>query len=238
LDAQDVRGLLGLLLVDGSLTPYRTPGGGHVQLVLTGGAHESAFLGEKVAELRQFIPTRAQIVPYRTAPRANGKSTAMLRFRVSTTKLRPIYNLLYPRGQRRITSAVLELLGAPAAAWLWAEGVRLRRDGSSELVRVGSCRDEALLLGQWLATLSGAAAQLDERRVRPRLQLSAPQTRKLAAALAPYAPPSRRHLFTLQASWDVSTLRSARTELLLGQRSPQPAGQQQPALAGIAPPGD
>ncbi len=91
LDAVDVRGLLSLLLADGSLVSYRTPGGGYIQLTLTAGASESAFLEEKVDEFRLFIPTKAEIVPYKTSPRANGKTTPTLRFRVSTNKLRPVY---------------------------------------------------------------------------------------------------------------------------------------------------
>ena len=85
LDAIDVRGLLGLLLADGSLVSYRTPGGGYVQLTLTAGPSESAFLEEKVTEFRQFIPTRAKIVPYKTTPRANGQTqthTIVLKRRV------------------------------------------------------------------------------------------------------------------------------------------------------------
>jgi hypothetical protein len=235
LDAQDVRGLLGLLLADGSLMPYRTPSGGHIQLTLTAGAHESAFLEEKVAELRQFIATQARIIPYQTTPRANGKTTTMLRFRLSSTRLRPVHNLLYPRGVRRITSTVLELLGAPAAAWLWAEGARPQRDGSVQLARVGADRDQAQLVAQWLATLSGASSSLDTRHIRPRLIFQPEQVAKLAPALALYAPVSRRHLFTsAPMPWDVSTLRSARTELRHGGGAAEPARQQEPALSGAA----
>ena len=132
LDTADVRGLLGLLLGDGSLVPY-PPSGGYIQLTLTAGASESAFLEEKVEEFKQFVSTKAKIVPYRTTPRANGKTAPILRFRVSTNKLRPVYNLLYPVGERQITPTTLDLLGAQAAAWLWAEGARINKDGSAIL---------------------------------------------------------------------------------------------------------
>ena len=121
MDSADVRGLLGLLLSDGSLVPYRTVGGGYIQLTLTAGATESAFLEEKVDEFRHFIPTNANIVHYETPKRSNGRSTSALRFRVSTEKLRPVYNLLYPHGEREITQTSLDLLGAKALAWCWAE---------------------------------------------------------------------------------------------------------------------
>ena len=158
MEAAEVKGLLGLLLVDGSLNQYRTPRGGYVQLTLTGGITESAFLEDKVAEFRQFIPTEAQIVPYKTHPRytekpnAQGvvdetqKHTVVLRFRVSTNKLRPVYNLLYPGGKRKITQQVLELLGAAAAAWAWAEGARPHKDGSAVLARCGTTEAEGCLL--------------------------------------------------------------------------------------------
>lgn len=233
MDAVDVRGLLGVLLADGSLASYRTPAGGYVQLTLTAGPSESAFLEEKVAELRHFLPTKAEIVPYRTTPRDNGKTTPVLRFRVSTGKLFPIYNLLYPRGVRRITSTVLEMLGAHAAAWLWAEGARVQRDGSVELARVGGTTEEALLVQEWLETLTGAASRVDLERVRPRLWFVEEQATKIQDALLGYAPISRRHLF-LQATWDVSALRSHRTHILFMEREDPAPGPTQEAVADLA----
>jgi hypothetical protein len=207
LEAADIKGLLGLLLVDGSLNQYRTPRGGYVQLTLTGGVTESEFLSEKVAEFRQFIPTEADIVPYQTAaryskrPNAAGeidgkpRHTTVLRFRVSTNKLRPVYNLLYPDGTREITQNVLDMLGGKAAAWTWAEGGRLHKDGTSELARCGTTSSEALRISKWLAVLTGAQGEIDEFLVKPRLSFSAEDTSKLKRILLPYAPASRKHLF-------------------------------------------
>ena len=237
MDATDVRGLLGLLLADGSLVPYRCPGGGYIQLTLTAGIRESAFLEEKVAEFRQFIPTKAQIVHYKTKPRANGRSTSVLRFRVSTTKLRPVYNLLYPRGDRELTQTALDMLGAQAAAWLWAEGARPADDSSVDLARVGHGFDEALLVCQWLGILTGAESSLSETHVRPRLHFDPAQARKIREALLPYAPRTRMHLFTDEV-WDVSTIRGARTELLLGTREDQATGFTQAPLVGDYAAGD
>jgi hypothetical protein len=230
LDPADVRGLLGLLLADGNLVPYRTPGGGFVQLTLTAGVSESAFLEEKVAEFRQFLPTKAEIVPYGCTLRDNGKRTLALRFRVSSAKLFPIYNLLYPGRQRRITSTALEMLGAQAAAWLWAEGARIGADGDVELARVGSGKEEAELVRDWLGMLTGAQAHLNLSRVRPRLSLDAEQAGKIRSALEPYAPSSRRHLFQPKV-WDVSVIRSTRTELQHRLRQAETEGSAQAAMA-------
>ena len=230
MEATDVRGLLGLLIADGSLVPYRTPSGGYVQLTLTAGLSENAFLEEKVEEFKQFIFTRAKIVPYKTKPRLNGKRTSILRFRVSTNKLRPIYNLLYPIGERQITKLALDLLGAQAAAWLWAEGAKIHEDGSSSLIRVGTTEEEALLIAQWLQMLVGAHGRLDEDHVRPRILFNPEQTQKLQDQLITYAPKSRSHLFK-QESWDVSSIRSARTELQLGKGEHQSQGEKTKTLA-------
>lgn len=202
-------------------------------MILTAGITESAFLQEKVDEFQQFLPTRAQIVPYRTGRPGHGKTTTVLRFRVSSDKLRPVYNLLYPEGERMITSACLELLGGRAAAWLWAEGVRPHGD-VTELARVGFTLYEAELVSQWLETITGAASSVCEKRVRPRLRFEASQAEKLKTALWTYAPQSRRHLF-LNQTWDVSSIRSARTELLLGEGHSEPEGAATGALAGDHP---
>lgn len=230
MEVVDVRGLLGLLISDGSLVPYRTPGGGYVQLTLTAGSSESAFLEEKVKEFKQFIQTKAQIVPYKTTPRHNGKTTSILRFRVSTNKLRPVYNLLYPVGERQITTTALDLLGAKAAAWTWAEGVRLQSNGSSVLTRVGSSLEEAIIFSQWLSVLTGAAAEIDSNYVRPRLKFDPSQTKKIQDSLFKYAPETRKHLFTGE-EWDVSSISNARTELQLGQRDLILEGEKKKTLA-------
>lgn len=231
MDATDVRGLLGLLLPDGSLVSYRTPAGGYIQLTLTAGVTESAFLEEKVAEFRQFVPTKAEIIPYQTTPRANGKTTTVLRFRVSTNRLRPVFNLLYPGGERCITRTTLGLLGAKAAAWCWAEGGRLLPGGGAHLLRVGNTTSEACLMSNWLSMLTGSTSDIDLQSIRPRLVFSPEQLDKLQKSLASYAPKTRQHLFSSER-WDVSSIRSARTELLLGTRTNHTEGSTQAPLAG------
>ena len=217
MEAVDVRGLLALLLVDGSLLPYRAPGGGYIQLTITAGVAESAYLDEKINEFRQFIPTKAKITPYKTQPRSNGKTTTVLRFRVSNSKLRPIYNLLYPSGERQITQTTLDLLGAQAAAWCWAEGARINEDGSSSLNRVGGSHSEAQLMANWLQMLTSAYCQIENDQIKPKLIFSIEDTAKIQKALIDYAPKTRLHLFTGE-QWNASSIHSARTELLLGER--------------------
>ena len=231
LDVTDVRGLLGLLLVDGSLVPYRSPGGGYIQMTLTAGIKSSAFLEDKATEFRQFFPTRAKITPYRGSARDNGKRTTVLRFRVSTNKLRPVYNLLYPAGDRTITQTTLDLLGAKAAAWCWAEGARVDPStNKAELTRVGNTWAEASRLQGWLQMLTGASSELMEYRHKPRLYFDTGEALKIREALIEYAPKSRLHLFTGEIP-DVSAIRSARTELLLGSGTNQSAGASQSAMA-------
>ena len=215
MDVVDVRGLLGLLLTDGSLVPYRTPGGGYIQLTLTAGGEQSASLEEKVTEVRQLRPAKAVITPYKSAPRANGRQTSVLRFRVSTNKLRPVYNLLYPCGERLINQTALDLLGASAAAWCWAQGARVHNDMSSELSRVGNTYVEGARLQAWFEMLTGAVSDLRDHRQKPRLYFKPEETEKVQRALLSYAPNSRLHLFT-GVTPDVSSIRSSRTELLLG----------------------
>ena len=230
LESIDVRGVLGLLLVDGSLVKYRTPTGGYVQLTLTAGVTESAFLEEKVAEFREFVPTKAEIVPYRTPPRASGKTTEILRFRVSTNKLRPVYNLLYPSGEREITSTALELLGGQALAWAWAEGARFHADGRADMARVGSYLSEAERMRQWVERLTGAKSEVVTERTRPRLRFSQDDAQKLCDAIAGYAPASRRHLFTRE-SVNVCGVCRPDPELLPGDRVHSLEGSPQAAMA-------
>lgn len=194
MDTQDVKGLLGLFLASGHLAYCRCPSKSYVRATLAAGPAHRNFLEEKVAEFRQFVPTEASITPYQTTERITGRRSVVLRFRFSGPALKPIYNLLYPGHEREITRPVLEMLGGRAAAWLWAEGCRLTRDGAL-LSHVGTLQDEAQLIAGWLQLLTGAESELVASYVKPRLRFSEQQAALAQKALLPYAPLSRRHLF-------------------------------------------
>lgn len=195
LDIDGIRDLLGMLLVDGSFKTYPTPSGGYVQLSLVSGLQAIDHLEAKAEVLRRYLPTRAEITTI-TSKRSNGRSSTQLRLRVSSNRLRPIYNLLYPGGEREITRNALDLLGAKAAAWIWAEGARPDREGGISLRRVGATSYEACLIGGWLEVLTGATSSLANGSRRPRLILDGTQAQKAAAVLAPFAP-SRPEAFAL-----------------------------------------
>ena len=195
LDTDSVRGLLGLLLADGRLERVRAPTRSRIRAVLEGGVGETLFLEEKAAEFCRFLPTRSQIRRYRTGERESGNRTTVLRFRVQSQRLRPIYNLLYPYGRRQITPPALELLGGRAAAWLWAEGAKPLESGGFMLRRVGQEDEEALLLSSWLRMLTSAESDLCTLYQAPRLLFDDRQAALLQTSLLPYAPLSRRQLF-------------------------------------------
>lgn len=201
LDTQVVRGVLGVLLADGCLVRQKAPTRDYVIAAMHGSPQERDFLDEKADEIRNFVPTRARVTPYRTPRRESGRCTTVLRFRFTSGLLLPIYNLLYPHGEREISRAVLELLGGRAAAWLWAEGARLLDDGSSLLRRVGRWEDEARLVSGWLQLLTGVESQVvypsaeGNKNGMPRLFFDREATTRVRAELAPYAPAARRELF-------------------------------------------
>lgn len=204
LDTQGVREVLGVLLADGCLVCSRAATKSRITAAMHGGASEQSFLEEKAAEVRRWVSTTARIAPYQTQPRDSGRSTTVLRFRFTSDKLLPIYNLLYPGGEREITGPVLEILGGRAAAWLWAEGARFASDGSCLLRRVGRMESEARLVSGWLQVLTGTTSTVvypraEERRGKglPRLYFEVGQVKRLQEALGFYAPTSRAHLFGL-----------------------------------------
>ena len=138
--------------------------------------------------------------------------------------------MLYPRGERQITKAALDLLGGEAAAWMWAEGMRMLDSGIVSLARVGNTEEEARLVSRWLETLTGAVSSLNHYYIRPRLVFEAEQADKIKSTLYPYAPNSRKHLFTGE-EWNASSIRSARTELQLGKREDRAQRDQEKTLA-------
>lgn len=233
MEAADVRGLLGTILTDGAIFDYRSPTGGFVQLTLTAGLDGIAFLEEKVAEIGYFFTTEARIIPYLTPARSNGARTPMFRFRLSTNRLRPLYNLLYPNRVRQITATALEMLGGHAAGWTWANGAIPCDEGQTILGKVGKSEQEARLISEWLEMLTGAPSKIyyEKNYSFPRLFFEADESKKIRDALYAYAPTTRRHLFEDYIP-DVSAIRSTRTELLLGEGEIGPEGDDPSALAG------
>jgi hypothetical protein len=195
LDTFDVRLLLGVFLASGYLTKRKGPCKDHVEATLNGGIKDTAFLEEKITEIRQSVPTRATIQPYQTPKRESGNRTTVLRFRFKSPSLKLIYNLLYPDGEREITRAALSLLGGRAAAWLWAEGCLPQRNGSAILSHVGRFNDEAALISGWLELLTGASSCITHSWRHPRLVFEPGDVELVFAALHPYAPQTREHLF-------------------------------------------
>ena len=125
-------------------------------MTITAGIKESAYLEEKVAEFKSFFPTRAEIAPYSTAKRPNGKQTTVLRFRASTNKLRPPLQPALPSRRETDNTARPDILGAQAAAWCWAESAVIGKRGGAKLSRVGNTRVEAMRLNNWFELLTGA----------------------------------------------------------------------------------
>jgi hypothetical protein len=202
LNTQGVRGVLGVLLADGCLVRSRTPTKERITAAMHGGESERSFLEEKAEEIRRWVPTTARITPYRTRQRESGLSTTVLRFRFTSDKLLLIYNLLYPCGEREITSPALEVLDARAAAWLWAEGARPFSDQGILLRRVGQTEGEARIVSSWLESLTGATSTAMYPRLKagrsrgsPRLLFEPEQAKRLQEALRPHAPSSRAHMF-------------------------------------------
>lgn len=223
MDAIDVRGLLGVLLTEGSMTDYSGPQKHYIQLTITAGLKNSAFLEEKADEICYFLSTEAQILPYAAHRSKSGKVSTTMRYRISSDRLRPIYNMLYPNKRRQITRTTLDMLGGHAAGWCWATGAKNNRDGSSVLEKVGQSEEEAELISQWLEMLTGAPSVIGFRTSRPHLEFTVDGGRKIRESLLNYAPRSRKHLFS-EDYLDVSSVHSARTELLLGEWDDSPEG--------------
>lgn len=211
MDADAFQLILGLLFADGRLSRTRTPRSYIYRATFEGGVGEREVLEEKLFEVDRAIGTRAKIDSYisgkqhhldESDSRIASRGTKVLRFRVASKQLAAAWPLLRPQGQRRITSSLLERLGGRAAAWLWSENVKLLPEEHSNesgaiLRRVGDDFQEAALVAEWLARLTGSQAVVSEpgKFPSPRLVFDRDQKEMLQATLLPFAPFSRRNLF-------------------------------------------
>ena len=114
--------------------------------------------------LRQFLPnTRAP----RYVPIKGSETDGMAgqwRLRVSSKYFETAFKLLYPDGFK-VSAAVLELLGAEAIASLWADRGRVLvtkgRNYCTGRLNLSRCSfEEAELIAQWIARLTGAGSTL------------------------------------------------------------------------------
>lgn len=212
-----VRGLVSLFLAAGNLTAYRSPNGERAQAALTGGQRDAAYLAEKVAQFKEHIPSKAEVIPYYPMREKRKGGPQILRFRCTTTRLMPIYHLLYPGRRRYITSAALELCGGRAAALLIAEHGKRTPDGL-RIWSAADSREEIIRIAQWLQTLTGVDCSLHMAGARKNviIQLAPDQAAKACEILVPYAPISRKNLFLLCMN-DVNPVFEASDLLLPGQ---------------------
>ena len=112
--------------------------------------------------LRQFLPTTKEPKYHPTGDSKAG--TGQWRLRVSSKSFETAFHLLYPDGFR-LSSAVLELLGAEAIGALWADRGRVLMtrganycNGRLNLSRYSF--EEAQLVAEWIYKLTGTEGRL------------------------------------------------------------------------------
>ncbi|MCE2839152.1 MAG: hypothetical protein LW834_19745 [Cyanobium sp. 49614_E6] len=215
------RGLSSVLVSSGSFYLLRRPTVSYIEIVWSGSQRQAAYFHEKVAEIQHFFPTAAQVSP-------GTAQSPGLRFKITSDRLRPLYNLFVPRGSRRISSACLELCGARAIAWLFSDHGR-RTPRGFELGSVARHAEEAVLLAQWIKTILGVDCRARLRGRRLALLLDSTNAAKAAEQLLDYSPASRRHLF-LQLLNDRDPVCDPCDLLLLGNQ-----GAARPARQALAP---
>jgi len=138
--------------------------------------------------LRQFLPTTKEPKYHPNA--GSDPNTGQWRLRVSSKHFETAFRLLYPSGFR-LSSAVLELLGAEAIASLWADRGRVLMtrganycNGRLNLSRYSF--EEAQLVAEWIYKLTGTEGRLHHspRSVKaPMLYYDSLATEGLIAAL-------------------------------------------------------
>jgi len=174
------RGLSSVLVSSGSFYLLRRPTVSYIEIVWSGSQRQAAYFHEKVAEIQHFFPTAAQVSP-------GTAQSPGLRFKITSDRLRPLYNLFVPRGSRRISSACLELCGARAIAWLFSDHGR-RTPRGFELGSVARHAEEAVLLAQWIKTILGVDCRARLRGRRLALPLDSTNAAKAAEQLRDYSP--------------------------------------------------
>lgn len=203
-----------MLLSSGSFAILRRPTTTYVEIVWSGSQSAAAYFQEKVAEVQKFFPTKARLVSTTCRTTRGKRLYPGLRFKITSDRLRPLYNLFVPRGSKRISSACLELCGARAAAWLFCDRGH-RTPAGFRLRSAVTTTEEAVLLGQWLQTILGVRCLVQVRGRRPLLIFDADNAAKAAEQLLDYAPLTRRHLF-LQLLNDRAPVCDSRDLLLPG----------------------
>ena len=118
---------------------------------------------------------------------------------------------------------MLDLLGAKAAAWCWAESADIGKRGGAELPVSETRLQKLRACIAWLQVLTGAKGEVKLCRKCPYTPQEAVKVRE---ALIQYAPPSRIHLFTGDVP-DVSAIRKAVLSYCLGQGTLGLKGQRQ-----------
>ena len=206
-ETQLTRAALTVALGDGSLYiakcgPKKTP---RVHIGLRHSVKQLAYMEHKVKHLKEFMPTKAKI--HHVLGKSgfkNKKVYPMVHFGTSNKHLKAAYNILRPNGYKEITPALLSMLGARAAAWLYMDDGYFDATNARIDISMGSHSDQEIEMTiDWMEGLTGARGVLakrsytwnNERRIERLLRMSGKNCKKFLSAIDQYAAPSMEYKF-------------------------------------------
>ena len=172
-----------------------------VYLSFTHSAAQRDYLVYKMDRINEELGTRGSV----SAPRAvydkrTQTYSASCQCMVVNPVLKELYSLFYIQGEKRFTSAVLDLLGLEALAVFWMDDGCVGKTTSAVnkgILNLYRPLDEALLVCEWIQSLTGVDAKPYRDAGRYRIRISRGSMPRFLAAIRPYVHSSMRYKVTL-----------------------------------------
>ncbi len=175
-----------------------------VYLSFTHLARQREYLVYKVNRINEELGTNGSVGPARPVFDKRTKTSAMTcQAMVVNPALKGLYSLFYRNGEKRFSKEVLDLLGLEALALFWMDDGNVGKTTSAVnkgILNLYRPLEEALLVRDWIYSLTNVEARPYEDRGSFRLRIPSSLMPGFLARIRPYVHSSMEYKVTLMFS--------------------------------------
>lgn len=186
------------LLGDGCLGLRR---GSSVYLSITHAEVQRDWLEYKAQRIAEELGGEVNVKgPYQYTDERTGNTYSRVNIHICRTKvLKPIYEELYPEGEKLLTPGFFQGLGSEALAVFWMDDGGMNRGTNAGYLNLYTDEEQAKACAEWIKEISSGTVspRLFREKDRYRLRFITSQINDLVQLIEPYFIPSMKYKLRL-----------------------------------------
>lgn len=178
--------VISCVLGDGSLTPIRNKN--TVMISFTHCEKQRSWLQEKADRLNQIFGRSCTVGFSSYFDERTGNRYESCQFALTSQKLIPAYQLIYPQGKKVFSKALLTDLTCEHLAVLWADDGSLEPKHRVGRLNLYEPQDQCQLVIDWIQSICGAVGRYEDYQGEGvgRLRFPPSEMMKITLAISPY----------------------------------------------------